>query len=101
MSNDKTNNYSLIPEQFQGQFISLDWNSVCPITQSKRTGETIHQIPERVCVRVCMPLHSFGLSTLERSPAGEPEPIGVSKKDQRALVTQRVSSQLLKENHLL
>lgn len=57
MSNDKNNNYSLIPEQFQGQFISLDWNSVCSITQRGKTGETIHQIPKCVYVYACLCTH--------------------------------------------
>lgn len=65
--------------------MSLDWNSVCSISQREKTGETINQIPKCVCVCVCMPMHLFGLSTLERSPAGEPEPIGVSKKTKEHL----------------
>lgn len=87
MSDDESGNFGLIPELFQGQFISLDWNSVCSIIQSKKTGETMLQILKsaHVCVCACMPMHSFGLSTLERSPAGGLEPIGVSKKTKEDL----------------
>lgn len=81
VSNDESGNFGLVPKLFQGQFISLNWNSVCSIIQSKKTGETMHQILKSVCVS----MHSFGLSTLERSPAGGPEPIGVSKKTKEDL----------------
>lgn len=57
MSNDRGHNSSQIAEQSQGQFTSLDWNSVCSITQSEKTGETIHQIPRSVCM--CM--HGYAL----------------------------------------
>ena len=100
MSNDKSNNYSLIPEQFQGQFIRLAWNAICSITQSKKTGETIHQIPKCVCM--CM--HAYALiwpQHIGTKPSRGAWTDWSLKKDQRALVTQRVSSQLLKENHLL
>lgn len=96
----KLKDLSLISNEVHAQFVSLDWNSVCTVTQNAETGETMHYRP--LCLCVCMPLHSFGLCRLEWSPAGGPELTGVKKKkDQRALVTQRVSSQLLKENHLL
>lgn len=59
MSDDESGNFGLIPELFQGQFISLDWNSVCSIIQSKKTGETMLQILKSAHVCVCVHAYAF------------------------------------------
>lgn len=60
MLNDKAHNSSLIAEQCQGQFTSLDWNSVSSIAHSlKQEDRWDHSSDTQLCVYVyaCLCTH--------------------------------------------
>lgn len=87
-----------ILKHFEGNLVHLDWDWVCSINQRKMAGETIHQI---VCVNAYAGCALIWPQCVGTQPSRGAWTVSSLKKDQSALVTQRVSSQLLKENHLL